>query len=109
MPEPYWPKRKGSYTLADAEKHNTYASVRCTYCKRTRYYLVADLKTAYGDVECDDLVHVAKLRCRRCDGKGSLDFKLGGPPSHIADKAWLMRIDSIEYRRKIRWKETQGV
>jgi hypothetical protein len=66
------------------------------------FFLVADLKTAFGDVECDDLVHVAKLRCRRCDRKGSLDFKLGAPPNDIADKAWLMRIDSIEYERKIK-------
>lgn len=110
MPEPYWPKRRGSYTLADAAKHNTYASIRCTYCKRTRYYLVADLKTAFGGhVECDDVVHVAKLHCRRCDGKGSLDFSLGGPPSDIADKAWFRRIESIEYVRKVKWKETQGV
>lgn len=110
MPEPYWPKRKGSYTLGDAEKHNRFASIRCTYCKRQRYYLVADLKKAFGGhVECDDVVDVARLRCRNCDGKGSLDFKLGGPSSDIADKAWLRQIDSIEYIRKIRWKDTQGV
>ena len=107
MPEPYWPKRRGSYTLADAAKHNTYASVRCTYCKRTRYYLVAD--AFGGQVECDDVVHLGKLRCRKCDGKGSLDFSLGGPPSDIADKAWLRRIERVEYKRRIVWKETQGV
>ena len=109
MPEPYWPKRRGSYSLADAAKNNTYASIRCTYCKRTRYYLVADLKTAFGNVECDDVVHVGRLRCRKCDGKGSLDFSLGGPPSDIADKAWLRRIERVEYKRRIVWKETQGV
>ena len=110
MPEPYWPKKRGSFTLADAVKQDRFASIRCTYCKRTRYYFVADLKTAFGgQVECDDVVHVAKLHCRRCDGKGSLDFSLGGPPSDIADKAWLRRIESIEYKRKITWKDTQGV
>lgn len=109
MPEPYWPKRKGTYTLADAEKNHRFASIRCTYCKRQRYYFVADLKTAYGDVECDDVVHVAGLRCRRCDGKGSLELKMGGPPSGMADKAWLVRIARVEYRRKIVWTETQGV
>ena len=110
MPEPYWPKRKGSYTLADAAKHNQFASIRCTYCRRQRYYLVSDLKTAFGgQVECDDVVHVARLHCRRCDGKGSLDFRLGGPPSDIADKAWLRRIERVEYKRRIVWKDTQGV
>jgi hypothetical protein len=109
MPEPYWPKRNGSYTLADAAKHDTYASIRCTFCKRTRYYLVADLKTAFGDVECDDVVHVARLRCRNCNAKGSLELKMGGPPSDVADKAWFRRIERVEYKRRIVWKETQGV
>ena len=109
MPEPYWPKRKGSFTLADAAKHERFASIRCTYCKRTRYYLVADLKTAFGGhVECDDVVRVGRLHCRRCDGKGSLDFGLGGPPSDIADKAWLRLIDSLKYVRIIKWRDTKG-
>lgn len=86
-----------------------YASIRCTYCKRQRYYTVADLLTAFGDMECDDLVRVAGLRCRRCDGKGSLDFRLGGPPSDIADKAWFRRITRVENKRRIVWVETQGV
>jgi hypothetical protein len=109
MPEPYWPKRRGSYTLADAEKSNRYASIRCIYCKRTRYYLVADLKTAFGNVECDDMVHVGRLRCLKCDGKGSLDFRLGAPPSDIADVAIQRRIERIVYTRRIVWKDRRGV
>lgn len=110
MPEPYWYKRKGSYTLADAEKSSKFASIRCTYCKRQRYYLVADLKSAFGGhVECDDVIRVSGLKCRNCDGKGSLDLTMGGPPSDIADKAWLRRIERIYYIRKIRWKDEQGV
>ncbi len=108
MPEPYWPKRKGSYTLVDAAKHATFASVRCTYCKRQRYYLLADLATAFGNIECDDFVHVARMRCRQCGGKGALDFKTGGPMQADADKAWLVRIERIKYVRKIIWKESQG-
>lgn len=109
MPEPYWPKRKGAYWLSDAVKTNTFASIRCTYCKRTRYYFVADLLTAFGDMECDDLIRVSGLRCRRCDGKGSLDFNIGGPPSNIADKAWLRKIERVEYRKRIVWKDIQGI
>lgn len=110
MPEPYWPKRRGAYTLADAEKNSTFASIRCTYCKRQRYYFVSDLKAAFGGhVECDDVIRVSGLRCRNCDGKGSLDLSMGGPPGDIADKAWLRRIVRIEYRRRIIWKDEQGV
>ena len=107
MPEPYWPKRKGPpYRLSNAAKNGPLASVRCTYCKRQRYYLIADLITAFGDVECDELIHVAKLHCRKCDGKGSLEFDTGGPISD-ADKAWLRKINRIE--RRIHWKDVQGV
>lgn len=88
MPEPSWPKRKGSSRLSDAAKdvRDSYASIRYTYCKRQRFYTVADLFTAFGDMECTDLIRVAGFRCRRCDGKCSLDFRLGGPPGDIADK-----------------------
>ncbi len=53
-------------------------------------------KTVFGSIECDDLVHVARMHCRGCHGKGSLELSMGGPPSDIADKAWFRRIDSIE-------------
>jgi hypothetical protein len=70
-------------------------------CKRQRYYFVADLRKAFGNIECGDVVDVARLHCRNCDGKGSLDFRLGRPPSDIADKAWLRRIDRIEYKLSV--------
>lgn len=109
MPEPYWPKRKGPpYRLSDAAKNNRLASIRCTYCKRQRYYFITDLLTAFGDVECDDLVREAGLRCRSCDGRGSLEFNTGGPLAD-ADKAWLRKIDRVENIRRIHWKDVQGV
>lgn len=110
MPEPYWPKRKGSYRLSDAERsNNRYASIRCTYCKRQRYYSVTDLRTAFGDVECDDVIHVAGLHCRNCDGKGSLELKMGGPPADMADVAIQRQIDRIYYVRRVVWKDKRGV
>ncbi len=106
MPEPY-PKRRGQpYCLSNAAKNDRVASIRCTYCRRQRYYLIADLITAFGDVECDDLVRAAKLHCR-C-GKGSLEFDTGGPISD-ADKAWLRKIDRVVDIRRIYWKDVQGV
>jgi hypothetical protein len=53
--------------------------------------------------------HVAGLRCHGCDGKGSLDFKLGGPPSDMADVAIQRRIERIVYTRRIVWKDNRGV
>lgn len=109
MPEPYWPKRKGAYWLSEAAKNGQYASIKCTYCKRLRYYFIADLLTAFGDMECDDVIRATGLRCRQCDGKGSLDFKLGGPPSDMADVAIQRKIERVVYTRRIVWKDKRGV
>lgn len=49
------------------------------------------------------------LRCRKCDGKGSLDFRLGGPPSDMADVAIERKIERVYYIRKIVWKDKGGV
>lgn len=57
MPEPYWPKRKGSYTLAEAEKNARYARIRCRYCKRTIYYRLEDLHTVFGDIDVDEVIY----------------------------------------------------
>lgn len=55
------------------------------------------------------MVHVARLRCRNCNGKGSLELKLGGPPSDLADVAIQRVIDRIIYHRQIVWKDKRGV
>ncbi|MCX7303314.1 MAG: hypothetical protein NTV73_03095 [Hyphomicrobiales bacterium] len=109
MPEPYWPKRRGSFRLSDAGAGAGYASIRCTCCKRQRYYAIADLLTAFGDMECDDVVRVTGLRCRNCDGNGALELKVGGPPRDMADVAIQRKIDRIFYVRKIVWKDKRGV
>ena len=98
-----------SYLLSDAEKNNRYACIKCSYCKRQRYYAIADLRTAFGDVECDDVVHVAGCVHVGCDGKGSLELKLGGPPGDMADVAIQRRIERIFYIRRIVWKDKRGV
>lgn len=76
-------------------------------CRRSDHYIIANLITAFGNVECDELVRETGLHCR-C-GKGSLEFDTGGPPRSIADKAWLRKIDRVENIRRIHWKDVQGV
>jgi hypothetical protein len=53
--------------------------------------------------------HVAGLRCRNCDGKGTLELKPGGPPSDMADVAIQRVIDRIVDERRIIWKDKRGV
>ena len=63
MPEPYWPKRKGSYTLVDAQRNGVMVHVRCPYDKRERLYLIDDLIKAFGNMQVDDLERHFKCRC----------------------------------------------
>lgn len=66
MPEPYWPKRKGTFKLSDAGRNNDVIKVRCRYCKRERLYETRDLIEAFGDIEVDDVGERMRecLRCR---------------------------------------------
>ena len=109
MPEPYWPKRKGSYRLSNAEKNARHGRIRCTYCKRTIYFLVSELRVAFGDIECDDLVYVARWRCTGCDGKGSLDFRLEEPPAAEAQSATLRKLVRVDYVRVPQWQDRKGL
>jgi hypothetical protein len=36
------------------------------------------------------------------------ELKTGDPPSDVADTAWFRRMERVEYKRRIVWKETQG-
>jgi len=103
MPEPYWPKRKNSYTLSDAETHNSYARLRCTYCKRTRYFLLKGLRAAFGNIECDDVVFQHNWKCLQCDGKGEVAFDLEKPP--LGQNAVVRRLVRVEYIRRPIWKD----
>lgn len=103
MPEPYWPKRKGTYPISEAEKNTRYARVWCTYCKHERYFRLADLRTAFGNIECDDIVYQGRWRCSNCDGKGSLDCKVEDPPA--SKSITVRRLVEVRYVRRPVWKD----
>ena len=106
MPEPYWPKRKGGYRLADAEEHNRYAAIWCPYCKRKRYFLLSDLRIAFGNIECDDVVYQdARWRCTGCNGKHTLQVKIGDPPAD--ETVVVRRLERVEYVRRPIWRDEQ--
>ncbi len=103
MPEPYWPKRKGGYCLADAEKNNRYAAISCPYCKRKRYYLISELRTAFGNIECDDVVYQGRWKCTGCDGHQTMKITLGDPPP--GETVIVRRLDRVEYVRRPIWRD----
>ena len=74
MPEPYRPKKKGSFTLADAEKNARLARIRCYYCKTERHFLLRDLRTLFGNIEVDDVIYRQRWRCTNCNSDGTLDL-----------------------------------
>ena len=103
MPEPYWPKRKASYRLSDAEKNTRYACIKCSYCKQERYFLLAELKVAFGNIECDDVVYQQRWRCTGCNGAGILHLTLQEPPA--AGGVTVRRLDRVNYVRKLVWRD----
>jgi hypothetical protein len=105
MPEPYWPKRKGSYTLAAASRNSQFARLRCRYCKIERYYLIADLITVFGNVECDDMLYMRDWRCTSCKERNTLDMQIGDPSAAVRQQINIRKIDRIEYVRKINWTD----
>lgn len=105
MPEPYWPKRKNSYTLRDAVKHSPYAKLRCRYCKIERWYLVEELIVAFGNIECDDVPYARNWRCMKCDQVGMIDMDVHNPSAEALQSIRLRRIDRVEYVRRVIWKD----
>jgi len=101
MPEPYWPKRKGAFTLSDADRNDMLIRVRCPYDKRERWFLPAELRQVYGDIEVDDLVF--PLKCTRC---GSLSEVKGEvPPAAERQKITLRRLVEVRYVRRAKWRD----
>jgi len=103
MPEPYWPKRKNSYTLSDAEKFIGYARIWCRRCKHTRYFSLKDLRIAFGDIECDDVLLQHRWKCQQCNTSDTIDFYVENPPS--GQGVMIRRLVRVEYVRRPIWKD----
>lgn len=103
MPEPYWPKRKSSYLLSDAERHARHAAIWCRYCKQKRYFLLHELRAAFGNIECDDVVFQQKWRCTGCKTGASFEIKIEEPPA--AGGVTVRRLARVEYIRRPIWRD----
>jgi hypothetical protein len=108
MPEPYWPKKKGSYTLADAEKNAKLAKIRCCYCTTERYFLLRDLRRLFGNIECDDVIYRQRWRCMNCKKTRTLEFDLEDPPADKRQGMIIRRLERIEIIRKPVWRDERG-
>lgn len=105
MPEPYWPKRKGPpYKLSDAEKHTQYARIWCRYCKRSRWYLLRELREVLGDIACDDVIDRRKIRCGGCGDKFSLDMRVENPSAADLQSVTVRRL-SFRWVKRIMWHD----
>jgi hypothetical protein len=100
MPEPYWPKRKGSYTLADSARNGAYLRAECRYCKTVHFYLPADMKEVCGDVQVDDV----KFRCETC---GDRDIRPSEyhPPIAELQTMTIRRLEKIYFQRRVVWRD----
>lgn len=109
MPEPYWPKKKGSFTLADAEKNARLAKIRCYYCKTERYFRLRDLRTLFGNIEVDDVIYRQRWRCTNCNSDGTLEINIDDPAGEKLQNITVRRLVRIEIVRKPVWRDEKGV
>jgi hypothetical protein len=108
MPEPYWPKHKNAYLLSDAESNGSVAFMRCRYCKIERYYLLADLRKLFGNIECDDVTDKQVWRCSNCRKTRTVVMTLAYLSAAQKQGMTLRRLDRIEYVRKVFWRDENG-
>jgi hypothetical protein len=101
MPEPYWPKRKNSFTLLDAHKIGHIIRVFCRYCKRERFFLANELATAYGNIECDDLAYA--IECSKCGNQ--VDVSADSPSAEQRQKMTIRRLVTVYYVRHAKWRD----
>lgn len=101
MPEPYWPKKRGSYKLTDAARNGVMIHVRCPYDKRERLYLTADLIKAFGNMEVDDLDR--KFKCSRCGSLVTIKTML---PTASERQGIILRrlVDIVTIKRPV-WRD----
>jgi hypothetical protein len=108
MPEPYWPKKKGSYTLADAEKSAKLVRIRCYYCKIERYFHPRELRTLFGNIEVDDVIYRQRWHCTNCKNSGTLEINVDDPPAEKRQSITIRRLERIEIIRKPIWRDERG-
>lgn len=101
MPEPYWPKRKGSFRLSDADRNQSAIKVWCPFDKTSRYFLPKDLRKAYGDIEVDDIED--QFTCSKCGGKVNVRTEsMAGDQLH---NVTFRRLVSVDYVRRLKWRD----
>lgn len=103
MPEPYWPKRKGSFTLADAARSNRLARIWCRYCKRSHNFEIADLKTVFGNIEVDDVPY--QMRCSGCGRGATLEIEMLLPSAADRQNMTIRKLDKVSYLRRVTWRD----
>jgi len=100
MPEPYWPKRKVSFTLMDAHKTGILLRAHCRYDKQERFFLPADLAKLYGDIEVDDVMYLMRCRCGR-----HLDIGSAYLTAEQKQTMKVRRLVKVYYQRRTVWED----
>ncbi len=53
--------------------------LRCRFCKTERYYLIEELRVAFGNIECDDVPYRNNWRCTKCGQRNMIDLTIVDP------------------------------
>lgn len=106
MPEPYWPKRKGSYVLSDASRTGRLILISCRYCKRALIYMPADLSRLLGDIEVDDVAD--QMTCSGCKRKHTLKAEQLLPSAPERQGMTVRRLEKVYYVRRAIWRDEKA-
>lgn len=100
MPAPY---RTKPYNLSNYVDRLLLMSVSCSYCKRRRNYLPADLIQVFGDVDADSIAH--RIKCEGCNAKASMVVDTFSPTGTEAVGLRIRRLVAIKIKRVPVWKD----
>ncbi|MBO6539869.1 MAG: hypothetical protein JJ969_10755 [Rhizobiaceae bacterium] len=106
MPEPYWPKKKGTFSLSDVHRLGHLLRISCRYCKTLRHFTPDDLRRVFGDIEVDDVIY--QMRCSECRKTHTLDVEMVSPSAAERQRITLRRVDKIDYVRRVTWRDEGG-
>ncbi len=107
MPEQYYPKRKGAFTLSHASQHGALIRVTCKRHNNTRYYRPGDLLQLFGDVPVDDLEY--RMRCEQCEPGSRPEVEPAYPSIAELEAMTVRRLDGVRWVRRITWRDEKGI
>lgn len=77
--------------------------IRCTLCRKVRYYFPDDLRRVFGDIDCDRVAR--RMRCDLCGTSEYVDAKCVTLTAREKAEARARRLVTIKIRKVPVWED----